>query len=110
MKTSKAAVHIVTDIEGFKTYTRWDLYSNRLAKIDVIKYGSNKNPRHMSSYYKYPDKYLKAQITEPLIRGRGHKHRLDLGINKKKQGEQTEKTQKIQSKAIKLEKIDEDLL
>ena len=111
LKSYKAAIWVVVELGGTKMYTQWPLYSPKVAKIDVMKYGSNKNRRYLSDYFNSPDNYLKSKTLEPFIKGKGHKLRTELGVNKRKDENKSGSKQKTQkTKSIRLEKIDEELL
>ena len=71
--------HSVADNVNFSDKVK--LYSPMVARVQVHKYGSNKNRKKLSHI---PALELSAnRVTEPIIRGRGYKPRSKVSTERK---------------------------
>lgn len=95
--------HSVTENTNFSHKVK--LYSPMVAKMQILKYGSNKNRKKLSHV---PALELSAnRLTEPVIKGRGYKPRAAVQSKKKKGKGRTETNKDGEVKQMILEDLDE---
>ena len=76
-----------TVIDTVQSTFAMKVFSPKLAKIDVVAYGSNKNRKKLNHIKDQNLTYSK--LTQPLKKGRGFKHRSELYQGKTKEKETT---------------------
>lgn len=78
-----------TVLDNVQTSLMIKEYSPMVAKVDIVKYGSNKLRKKMNHVMEI--NMSKNRLKESIRRGKGYKHRLDIGkvIKEKKKSTNT---------------------
>jgi len=100
-KSLSKGFHLMMNVDDVNALQKIKVYSPLIAKVDIVKYGSNKNRNWLNQLAS--EDTPKQTLLEPVIKGRGYKARADSASGRRKRGGQDKERGKAKRESIRLE-------